>query len=97
MSINILDVDVSNIQKAKFQAMKEHIISVLDRVKDMVETGDYDGLDKAVFWSPSGDCMGSDNHCINFAWHDNKYMDISEAVEILKRLHTDLGMTDNCF
>lgn len=90
MSTNILDVDINNLKQAKYNAMKEHIIGVLDKVKDLIEKGDYDGLDELTFYSPAGDDMGCDNHCINFAWRDDEDMDINEAVEILIRLKNDL-------
>lgn len=90
MSINILDVDVSNIKIAKYQAMKEHIVSVLDKVKFIVETGRYEDLEDIIFFSPAGDGYGEENHCINFAWHDDEDMDIKKAVTILERLKKDI-------
>lgn len=87
---HILDLDINNLKQAKYDAMKEHIIGVLDRVKDLIEKGNYEELEEMTFYSPSGDCMGCDNHCINFAWRDDEDMDINEAVEILIRLKNDL-------
>ena len=89
MSINILDVDIDNIRKAKYQAMKEHIISVLDKVKFIIEKGRYDDLEDIIFFSPEGDGYGSENYCINFAWRDNEDMDIKEVVTILEELKRD--------
>lgn len=89
MSVNILDVDINNLKQAKYKAMKEHIIGVLDNVKDLVEKGNYNELEDVIFYSPSGDDMGSENHCINFAWRDGGYLDIEEAVQILKQLDFD--------
>ena len=89
MSINILDVDINNLKQAKYKAMKEHIIGVLDKVKDLVERGDYEELEEMTFFSPSGDCMGCDNHCINFTWRDDEDMDIDYVVQILKRLDSE--------
>lgn len=89
MSINILDVDIDNIRKAKYQAMKEHIISVLDKVKFIIEKGRYDDLEDIIFFSPEGDGYGSENYCINFAWRDDEDMDIKEAVTILEELKRD--------
>lgn len=87
---HILDLDINNLKQAKYDAMKEHIIGVLNRVKDLIEKGSYEELEEITFYSPSGDCMGCDNHCINFAWRDDEDMDINEAVEILIRLKNDL-------
>ncbi len=87
---HILDLDINNLKQAKYDAMKEHIIGVLDRVKDLIEKGCYEELEEMTFYSPSGDCMGCDNHCINFAWRDDENMDINEAMEILIRLKNDL-------
>lgn len=89
MSTNILDVDINNLKQAKYKAMKEHIIGVLDKVKDLVEKGDYDGLDDVTFISTAGDGWGDENSCINFAWRDGKYMDIAEATHILMELDAD--------
>lgn len=89
MSTHILDVDINNLKQAKYKAMKEHIIGVLDKIKDLVDKGDYDGLDELTFYSPAGDGWGDDNSCINFAWRDGEYMDIGEATQILKRLDSE--------
>lgn len=89
MSTHILDVDISTLKVAKYKAMKEHIIGVLDKVKDLIEKGDYAGIDDITFISTSGDGWGDENSCINFAWRDGEYMDIGEATHRLMELDAD--------
>ena len=41
------------------------------------------------------DCMGSDNHYINFAWKKDGDLDIEQVVSILKRLKREMTEVSN--
>ena len=70
--------------------MKEHVIVTLQTIVELIKENRFDEVDNLLFYSPSGDCMGCENHCINFAWKKGQYLDISETINILSDLKRDM-------
>lgn len=83
--ISLLDVDVSNLRKRQFDALKNHIICVLKNTAKIVQEENFKAVKDICFDSPAGDEMGSDNSCIDFGFN-GKMLDFQEAMEMLKRL-----------
>ena len=83
--ISLLDVDVSNLRKRQFDALKNHIICVLRDAAKIVQDENFKAVKNICFYSPAGDEMGCDNHCIDFGFN-GKLLDFQEAMEMLKEL-----------
>ncbi len=53
-----------------YKELKERLlndaIKILEDVKQKLIDNDYDGIEKMLEYSPAGDCMGSENHYIDF-------------------------------
>jgi hypothetical protein len=84
----LLETTPANLAAQQKKALKEHLISVLDHVKKCVEKEQWDKI--PVFFSPAGDCMGSDNYCIDFSWSSEKEVgeekDICYIIQTIKDL-----------
>lgn len=79
----------------QYSALSEHVRKVLRKIDQIVEYGTYKEMDALLFYSPSGDCMGSDNQCINFGYKKEKgsCLDIAEVVGELIRLQKLAGLS----
>ena len=84
---HILDTDINKLREDQYKALKEHIISVLDDIRNKVLHNDFQGIyNNFIEYSPSGDDMGLDNHFINFSWNDTDVLDIDDVLCKLKDL-----------
>ena len=67
-------------------ALKAHVITVLESTLNAVKDEYYSGVSKLAIYSPAGDCMGCDNHFINFGYNEKEPLDIYEVMERLIEL-----------
>jgi hypothetical protein len=81
---DIMELTPQNINTVKYEAFKQHMLDVLDELSTAIKKGSLEEV--PVFESPSGDCMGRDNVCIDFGYEGNYCMDISEAFKLLNNL-----------
>lgn len=86
----VLSINVGNLVKQQHDVVKTHVLTALARIYNMVENGDYAGVEKYCGWSPAGDGYGCDNHYIEFgisgADQRLEKMDIMEVCELLSKL-----------
>lgn len=83
---NIMSLTVENLAKEQHNALKKHVINVLDKVKQYIEYEKYTEIENLTFESPAGDGWGLDNQVINFGYKECEELDITEVVYILKKL-----------
>ena len=67
-------------------ALKEHVIKVLETTLQAVKDEYYTAVNNFDQFSPAGDCMGCDNHFINFGYDEKEPLDICEVMERLIEL-----------
>ena len=69
----------------QYEAYKQYILDVLDRIKEKLELCAYTEIEKMTAFSGSGDGYGNDNYYIDFGFGE-KPMDIVEAINYLAYL-----------
>ncbi len=81
----------------QIKALKEHIIEILDKVRECILNEDFDTIENLTFYSGQGDGWGEarDNDVINFAYKEEDKMDILEIVEELRELRTKIKKIKN--
>ena len=84
----LMSTDVDTLAKKQHDALKEHVLSVLDEIADLVENEKYEQNEVRTFSSPAGDGYGLDNDVIDFGYGDD-HLDILEVAEVLKNLRVD--------
>lgn len=84
----LMSTDVDTLAKKQHDALKEHVLSVLDEIADIVENEKYEQIEVHTFSSPAGDGYGLDNDVIDFGYGDD-HLDILEVAEVLKNLRVD--------
>jgi hypothetical protein len=67
-------------------ALKAHVITVLESTLRAVKDEYYTAVNNFAQFSPAGDCMGCDNHFINFGYNDKEPLDICDVMERLIEL-----------
>lgn len=77
--------DPRAIAREQHDAYRQYILDVLKDVTEKVAKGDFTAVADMTVFSPAGDCMGWDNHFINFGY-DNRARDILEALNRLAYL-----------
>ena len=83
--IALLTVDVDNLYRQQFEALKKHVIDTLTEAIGVVMVDDFNAAKQMTFNSPAGDDMGMDNDCIDFGFN-GKEMDFREAIYALEEL-----------
>lgn len=85
---NIMSITVENLAKKQHDAIKEHVLDVLQNISELIKEEKYDQIEKFTFYSGQGDGWGNarENDVINFAYLDNDVMDIIEITDVLKNL-----------
>lgn len=83
--ISLLAVDVDNLYRRQFEALKRHIIDTLKEAIKNVSEDNFNKAKQMTFNSPAGDEMGCDNDCIDFGFN-GKEMDFREAIYALEEL-----------
>lgn len=86
----IMELSVNNLAEEQHFALKNHVVLILKNVLNLIEKDQYDIVLNYLSFSPSGDCMGCDNHYIDFSWN-NTPMDIAEVCEVLSSLKLASG------
>ena len=85
---------MSVIQAKKFvtkrykEEIKKQTLDRLDKVLTLLKEDKFDEIESLIRFSPDGDCMGCDNHYIDFSFlssEDNTIEDIHDVIRILKR------------
>lgn len=87
---NIMSITIENLAKTQHDALKRHVINVLDTVKKCIEKEQYDQIEDLTFESPAGDGWGLDNQVIDFSYKDDENMDITEVAWLLNNLKTTM-------
>lgn len=86
---HILDTDINKLREDQKKALKQHIISVFDDIKQMILKDDVEGIYlKYICCSEAGDGWGQKNHYIDFSWN-NDAMDIGDVLNLLSKLNND--------
>lgn len=90
---NIMSMTVENLAKKQHEALKQHVINVLDNVKKCIEEESYNNIEKLTFHSGEGDGWGdaSDNEVIDFSYNEGENMDIDEVVSKLINLKAKMS------
>lgn len=81
-----LKVDADTLKKQQFEVLKQAVVEHIERVRNLVQQEEWESIEGLLSFSPSGDCMGCDNHYISFDHLVGRDADISEVIEKLKRL-----------
>ena len=84
-TMELLALDISELQKAKYNAVKKEAILTLQSIILLLEKNDIKSIFDKLHYSPSGDGYGSDNYYIGFDTIGAEY-DISQVVEVLLSL-----------
>lgn len=72
--------------RKQLDALKEHCINVLQNIKDLIDSERFNEVKNFTFYSPAGDCMGSENNCINFSFEKGVMLDVQEICEKMKQI-----------
>ena len=91
MDKDIMNVSIENLAVAQFNFLKEHGETILRKALYLFETNDYEELKKMLEFSPAGDGYGENNYFINFAYEEDRVMDISELISKLEMLNETIG------
>lgn len=81
----IMEIDIDNLAEKQHNAVKNHVIEVLQDIINLVEEEKYEEIQNKLIYSPSGDGYGGDNHYINFSYRNGEE-DIKEMMDRLKNL-----------
>lgn len=81
----IMEIDIDNLAEKQHNAVKNHVIEVLQDIINLVEEEKYEEIQNKLIYSPSGDGYGEDNHYINFSYRNGEE-DIKEMMDRLKNL-----------
>lgn len=84
--IEILAIDAENLKAKQFDALKQHGINILSEILDSLRSNKFLDIETKLFYSPAGDDMGMENHCINFDWSGEEDTDIQEYLNTLQSL-----------
>lgn len=82
----LLKTTPETLAQTQHDALKEHTIEILERVLKQLKKEEYKAIEKDLFRSPAGDCMGSDNSCIDFSYNNDEVMDLGDMVSMLNNL-----------
>lgn len=81
-------VSPRELARTKVTAYRKYVIEILNKVIRHIEDIKGDdipsGLSDLLFWSPAGDCMGSENYVIDFGIED--VADISQAAVYISKM-----------
>jgi len=77
----LLATTPESLADTQYKALQDSVISQLDTLKELIIAGDFNGVWDMTEYSPSGDCMGTDNYYIAFHCGD-----ISETCQRLESL-----------
>ena len=80
----LFEITPSNLAEKQYQELIKYTKQVLT---DVIKNIDEEKFNYPLIYSPSGDCMGSDNHYIPFyAWKSDEPADLQEVFDKLKEL-----------
>ena len=86
---NILNLDIKNLKREQYRALKKHTINRLEEIINYLKVDDLEGVLNMMKYSPSGDEMGCDNYFINFSFkedYDENPMDLMDIIDLMKNL-----------
>lgn len=66
--VSLMNVSIENLAEEQRKALVVHAVSVLENVIQLLKAGEYNTIQKMMIESPSGDCMGTDTHFIDFSY-----------------------------
>jgi hypothetical protein len=90
---DLMKVHPEDLAATQFEALKQHVIETLDLVMQQVKDEAFQDLHKGLAHSPAGDCMGDDNHYIDFGY-SNECLDIAEVIDQLSALKQQMIKTE---
>lgn len=70
------------------EEIKKQTLDRLDKVLTLLREDKFDEIESLIKFSPAGDCMGNDNHYIDFSFlssENNTIEDIHDVIRILKK------------
>jgi hypothetical protein len=86
----LLRTTPETLAKEQHDALKAHALSVLSDFSKRISEENYKGARMLTYTSPAGDCMGSDDTCIDFSYtetHDTSDLgDLLDKLEALKEM-----------
>jgi len=93
---NLLKTTPETLAIAQYAALKTHAISVLEDVIKKLKADDIKAVKAMTYYSPAGDCMGTDSTCINFLYGEPDTSDFGDLLDNLERLNSiSLGNKKN--
>lgn len=81
-----METKPETLARKQLDALKEYSVNILQNIQDLINAERFNEIDNFTFSSPAGDCMGSDNDCINFSFEKGEYLDIKEMCEKMKHI-----------
>jgi hypothetical protein len=82
----LLNTTPESLAHEQHAALKAHVIEKLETVLKAIKDENYKDIDKLISYSPAGDCMGGENHFIDFSFTHKQPLDIAEVTERLVAL-----------
>ena len=67
----LLNTTPETLAKAQHDALKQHVITVLENVAELIQSEEYDRVETMLEMSAAGDGHGDDNWFINFKWSND--------------------------
>ena len=85
---DIMQMDVTNLKKKQFDALKRHVLGELNLLCNCIENNRFTEAGAFLFDSPAGDGYGLDSTCINFQYdRTDDPLDIGDVIEKLESLN----------
>ena len=75
IELGMEDEQIESLRKKK---LRDYAISILNEFIEAIESNNYASIKKYLSYSPSGDCMGSDNAFIDFGGITDWSIDIED-------------------
>jgi len=83
----LLETKPETLAEEQHDALKEHVIIVLDKVMTAIKSENYDAVEAMTSSSPAGDGYGADNSFIEFEWEPTADgVDIADVAGTLRGL-----------
>ena len=86
MKLKLLEVGIENLKQKQYEALLEHAVAKLNKVKSLLLGGKFEELGDMLGYSAAGNELGQNNYCINFDFSDEKFDDIQDLINKLQDL-----------
>jgi hypothetical protein len=83
----IMKINVDTLRQTQYEALKNHVIDILDKIKFLIKDDDFNTIEKFLEYSPACDGYVEDNNFIDFSYNDEYPLGIKEVIEELKSFY----------